>query len=181
VNAKTFELATRTIRGHDAIEEYLTCSLWPLRATWDLGEVEKEEAPLSKVTIPLPRVLAMKGSQELDSDFVTRIAAAANRLIGNYSAMEHRICLGQPCLGGGWRQVSTPTGASERLPRKQKTAQASEAETALGKAKSVKSRRTSDLKKFSAKEMQTCSSGLSVAKKVSAATTSASKGGIECP
>jgi hypothetical protein len=95
VNAESFELATGTIGGRDAVEEYLACSLWPLSATWDLDEVKKAEAPLSKVTVPLPKVLAAKGSQESDRDFVTRIATAAYRLVGNYSAMAHRICLGQ--------------------------------------------------------------------------------------
>jgi hypothetical protein len=97
VNARAFELAIRTIGGRDAVEEYLACGagVWPLGATWDLGEVETAEAPLSKVTVPLPKVSAMKGSKNSDRDFVARIATAANKLVGCYGATEHRICLGQ--------------------------------------------------------------------------------------
>jgi hypothetical protein len=37
LSATTFELATKTIGGHDAVEEYLVCNILPLNDTWDLA------------------------------------------------------------------------------------------------------------------------------------------------
>jgi hypothetical protein len=55
------------------------------------------EAPLSKVTVPMPKVAAAIDEQETSGAFETRIAAATNRLVGNYDPTEHRACVGQYC------------------------------------------------------------------------------------
>jgi hypothetical protein len=52
MNDRAFILETTTIGGCDVVEEYLGCGVWPLSATWDLGEVEEAEAPLSKALVP---------------------------------------------------------------------------------------------------------------------------------
>jgi hypothetical protein len=62
MNAEAFELVSKIIGGHDTIEEYLACNICSLSATWDLGDVEKAEAPLSKVIIPLSKASATKAS-----------------------------------------------------------------------------------------------------------------------
>jgi hypothetical protein len=53
------------------------------------------EVPLSKVTVPLPKVPAMKGSNESDRDFVARLATGADRLVGSYGTTGHGACLSQ--------------------------------------------------------------------------------------
>jgi hypothetical protein len=65
MNAEAFELVSRIIGGHDTIEEYLACNICSLSATWDLGDVEKAEAPLSKVIIRLSKASATKASHDL--------------------------------------------------------------------------------------------------------------------
>jgi hypothetical protein len=50
-----FKEVAKIIGGHDAIEEFLTYDIRPLSDDWDL-EVERTEAPLLQVTVPMPKV-----------------------------------------------------------------------------------------------------------------------------
>jgi hypothetical protein len=95
VNDRAFIRVTTNIGGHDVVEEYLVCGVWPLSATWDLSDVEEAEAPLLKVMVPLPKVFAMKGSKEKDHEFVMRVCVGANKLVGSYGLMEHQACMSQ--------------------------------------------------------------------------------------
>jgi hypothetical protein len=45
-------------RGRDAVEEFLACGILPLHDNWSL-EVERAEAPLTEVVVPLPKAPAM--------------------------------------------------------------------------------------------------------------------------
>jgi hypothetical protein len=92
VNAMAFEEGTKIIGGHDVVEEFLACNIVPLSDNWSL-KVERVEAPLSKVIVPLPKAPAMKGERETGVNFVAMIAKAANHLVGNYTSTEHRACL----------------------------------------------------------------------------------------
>jgi hypothetical protein len=83
-NAMAFEEAAKIIGGCNAIEEFLTNDIWPLSDDWDL-EVERTEAPLLKVTVPMPKVAMMIGEQEMGAMFEMRIACTVNCLVGNYS------------------------------------------------------------------------------------------------
>jgi hypothetical protein len=53
------------------------------------------ESPLSKVTVPMPQVTAVIGEKETSAAFETRAVAAANTLVGNYNATEHKSCTTQ--------------------------------------------------------------------------------------
>jgi hypothetical protein len=52
-NVAPFVEATSIIGGHDAVEEFLTCGLWPLSEKFGF-EVETKECPQSKVVVPMP-------------------------------------------------------------------------------------------------------------------------------
>jgi hypothetical protein len=61
-NAMAFKEAAKITEGRDAVEEFLVCGIWPLSDDWDL-EIERMEAPLSKVTLPMPKVAATISEQ----------------------------------------------------------------------------------------------------------------------
>jgi hypothetical protein len=88
-NAMAFEEATKIIGGRNAVEEFLAYDIWPLSDNWDF-EVKRMESPLSKVTMPMPKVTAIIAEQETVASFEVRIASAANQLVGNYGVSKDR-------------------------------------------------------------------------------------------
>jgi hypothetical protein len=80
-----FVRATTAISGRDAVEEFLISKIWPLGT----------EAPMSKVLIPLPNFVIVKPDNEGGEEFVTKVAARANMLVGCYDWNEHQACLAQ--------------------------------------------------------------------------------------
>jgi hypothetical protein len=90
-NVAAFVEVTSIIRSHDAIEEFLTCCLWPLSEKFGF-DVEMKETPLSKVVVPMPRVTIVIGAQEPGDEFEVRIVNVANLLVGNYNVKEHNAC-----------------------------------------------------------------------------------------
>jgi hypothetical protein len=60
VNAMAIEEATKIIRGHDVVEEYLAYGILPLIYNWS-HEIERMDVLLSKLIVPLPKVAAMIG------------------------------------------------------------------------------------------------------------------------
>jgi hypothetical protein len=51
-NFTAFIKVTSLIGGHDAVEEFLACGLWPLGQQFGFL-VETKESPLSKVLVPM--------------------------------------------------------------------------------------------------------------------------------
>jgi hypothetical protein len=49
-----FIKATRIIGGRDAMEEYMACGLFPLSASFSLGEVADREMLVSKLSLHMP-------------------------------------------------------------------------------------------------------------------------------
>jgi hypothetical protein len=90
-NLVAFEEAAAIIGGHNAVEEFLTCDIWPLSDGWEFV-VERMDSPLSKVIVPMPKVTAIIRERETGVPFEARIASAANQLDGNYSLPKHRTC-----------------------------------------------------------------------------------------
>jgi hypothetical protein len=91
-NFAAFAEVTSIIGGHDAMEEFHTCGLWPLSEK--KFNVETNESPLSKDVVPMPQVDIFIGTQESQAEFEARIASAANLLVGNYNVMEHNAYQG---------------------------------------------------------------------------------------
>jgi hypothetical protein len=54
-NVMALTEATTIIGGHDDVEEFLACGVWPLSLGWEF-EVEMKEIPLTKVVVPMPKV-----------------------------------------------------------------------------------------------------------------------------
>jgi hypothetical protein len=61
-----------TNRGYDTVQEFLACGILPLSDNWSL-EVERAEAPLSKVVVPLPKApTKMSERQTLNLKIILR-------------------------------------------------------------------------------------------------------------
>jgi hypothetical protein len=63
-----FMEAVSIIGGHDAMEEFLVCGIWPLSEKCEF-EVDKKEVPLSKVMVPIPKFTPIIGRQESEVAF----------------------------------------------------------------------------------------------------------------
>jgi hypothetical protein len=91
VNVMAFEEAEAIIRGHDVVEAFLSYGIRPLSEGWEF-EVERKESPLSKVIVPMPKVIPAIGEREAGETFEAQIVLAVGQLVGNYSSSEHRTC-----------------------------------------------------------------------------------------
>jgi hypothetical protein len=76
-----FVEVTSIIGGHDAVEDFLSCGLWPLSEKFHF-KVEAKESPLSKVFVLMPHVTPVIGAQEPGAAFEARILNAVNLLVG---------------------------------------------------------------------------------------------------
>jgi hypothetical protein len=56
-NNAAFMRATATIGGRDAVEEYVTCKMYPLAAGFGFDSVTLGTTPVLKVDTPRPRCL----------------------------------------------------------------------------------------------------------------------------
>jgi hypothetical protein len=54
LNDAAFIRATSTVGGHNAIEEYVTCKMYPLDVGFDFKSVPLGMTPISRVETPLP-------------------------------------------------------------------------------------------------------------------------------
>jgi hypothetical protein len=88
VNMAAFAEATSIIRGHDVVEEFLACGIWPLSKSCEF-DVEKKETPLSNVMVPMPKVNPIIAKEESEAAFEARIIATTNLLVDNYCIIEH--------------------------------------------------------------------------------------------
>jgi hypothetical protein len=93
MNVAAFIKAASIIEGHDIVEEFLACNIWPLSESCEF-EVERKETPLSKVMMPMPNVTPTIGKQKSEAAFKAWIVATANLLVGNYCMMELNSCMG---------------------------------------------------------------------------------------
>jgi hypothetical protein len=64
----SFTEVASIIGGHDAVEEFLACGLWPLSEKFGFT-AETKETPLSKVVVLMPQVAPIIGAQELGAAF----------------------------------------------------------------------------------------------------------------
>jgi hypothetical protein len=87
-NFATIIEATSIIGGHNAVEEFLTCGLWPLSEKFGF-KVEMKESPLSKVVVPMPQVETIIGTEEPGAEFEVCIVNAVDLLVGSYNVAEH--------------------------------------------------------------------------------------------
>jgi hypothetical protein len=88
-NFMAFVEVTSLIRGHNVVEEFLPCGLWPLGEQFCF-RVQMKESPLSKVMVSKPQITAAIGERESEAKFVARIKKSMNLLDGKYNIAEHK-------------------------------------------------------------------------------------------
>jgi hypothetical protein len=96
-----FIKATRSIGSSDAIEEYMACKLFPLLASFGLGEIADGEMPMSKLSLPLLEFPAARLPSEMNDIFWVRVEQAAVNVVGRYARGEHDACIAV-VLNNGW-------------------------------------------------------------------------------
>jgi hypothetical protein len=64
-----FIKATGAIGGHDAMEEYLACGLYPLSTGLNLREVADSIMQVSKLKVPLPKFCVVCSDKEDNAKF----------------------------------------------------------------------------------------------------------------
>jgi hypothetical protein len=88
-----FVKATRSIGGRDAIEEYMACRLFPLVASFGLGEIADGETPVSKILLPLSEFPVARLPDETNDHFCTWVELAVENVVGRYARGEHDACI----------------------------------------------------------------------------------------
>jgi hypothetical protein len=93
MNVIAFAEVASIIGGHDAVEEFLACDMWPFSEQFGF-KVDTKETPLSKVIVPMLKVTPTIDAQESEATFEKRFMNAASFLVGNYNIAEHNTYKG---------------------------------------------------------------------------------------
>jgi hypothetical protein len=73
-----FVKVTRTISGWDVVEEYMSCTLFPLSANFNLGEIAKGETLVSKLSVPLSEFPVARHPEETNDGQVNIVFEQAS-------------------------------------------------------------------------------------------------------
>jgi hypothetical protein len=96
-----FIWATATIRGHDAIEEYVACKIYPLGASFGFEGAPLGTTPMLKVETPL-LLLAMGTITVKHADhFLAEVEIEVERVLGSFGLGEYDALLVANILNGG--------------------------------------------------------------------------------
>jgi hypothetical protein len=77
-----FIMTTRSIGIRDAVEEYMAYGLFPLLASFGLGEIEDGEMPVSKINWPMTEFPIARLSDETNDHFHASVELAAENIVG---------------------------------------------------------------------------------------------------
>jgi hypothetical protein len=95
-----FIRATKFIGGRDAVEEFLACSVYLLAAGVGFNRVMVGVTLVSKLKLPLLKLVAVRKDDENDVQFLVRIELDAEGAMGSYTRPEHDACIASLCNGG---------------------------------------------------------------------------------
>jgi hypothetical protein len=79
----TFVLASKCIGGRDAMEEFVSCGVWPLAAGINFEHVKVGVTPVSKLKVPLPGFPLSCEDGEDDIKFLARVEQEARVIMGS--------------------------------------------------------------------------------------------------
>jgi hypothetical protein len=146
-----FVSATKFIRGQDAMEEFLSCGVYPLATGVRFKRVMVGLTSVSKLKIILPKFVAAHKDDEDDVMFLARVELDAEGIVGSYTHPEHDACIVGLCNGGRLNRVFELTGVAygpRSVPRSNAFTEASMKRKAEAAGKtSVKRPRASGKKK----------------------------------
>jgi hypothetical protein len=72
-----FVKAARIIGSQDVVEEYMACGIFPLSASFGLGEDVDGETPVSKLSAPMPDFWVARLAEKTNDGFRARVELAA--------------------------------------------------------------------------------------------------------
>jgi hypothetical protein len=77
-----FIWASRNIGGRDALEEFVSCGIWPLAGDVSFKHVKVGLTPVSKLKVPLPIFpLSHEDEEEDDARFLARVEQEARNKV----------------------------------------------------------------------------------------------------
>jgi hypothetical protein len=88
-----FIWASQNIGGRDAVEEFVSCGVWPLCAGIDFEQVKVDLTPVSQLKVPLPHFPLRHENEEGDLQFMARVEQGTRNIVGGYTCMEHEACI----------------------------------------------------------------------------------------
>jgi hypothetical protein len=88
-NVAAFVWATATIRGYNAVEEYIACKVYPLAASFIFESVPLGMTPTLKVEVPLPLFVVESVSLEHANHVLAEVEMEAERVLGSFGPKEH--------------------------------------------------------------------------------------------
>jgi hypothetical protein len=101
VNIIAFVQATSTIRGHDAVVEFLACGMYPLASSFGFRDVALGTTVVSKVKTPLPLFPVEAVSVEDAGCFLTKVETDTKNILGSYGPREHDAVMTAILLNSG--------------------------------------------------------------------------------
>jgi hypothetical protein len=106
-----FVKATHFIGGRDIVEEFMAYGLYPLSASFGLGEIVDRETPVSMLHLLLPELPIMRLPNEMNDHFYVRVELTVENIVrgggGGYAHGEHDV-------RASWHDVWSPLGARLR-------------------------------------------------------------------
>jgi hypothetical protein len=90
-------MQTRMIGGHDAVEEFLTCTT----AGSDFEEVSDSGTAMSKVAVSLPKFLVAPIEGKSGSQFLVKVELDAEQILESYDPREHDAYVSVKLPNGG--------------------------------------------------------------------------------
>jgi hypothetical protein len=78
--------AARTSSGHNLVEEFIACRMWPLTHGWDLGIVKPHPMPCLNNQMVLSPAFAIEPRGRDATTFVLEVEAEAVKIVGKYSS-----------------------------------------------------------------------------------------------
>jgi hypothetical protein len=87
-----FVWACKNIRGRGAVEEFVSCGIWPLSVGLDFEHVKVGLIPASQLKVPLPN-FPLSHEGEHDVQLLARVKQEARNIVGSYTHTEHEACI----------------------------------------------------------------------------------------
>jgi hypothetical protein len=93
INDNAFIRPITMIGGHDVVEEFLACEMYPLSASFGFRNVVAGVTVVSRVETPLPifpmETILVEGA----SHFLEMMETNAEKVLGSYGPREHDACM----------------------------------------------------------------------------------------
>jgi hypothetical protein len=130
--------ATTTIRGHDDVEEYVACNVYPLAASFSFESAPLGMTLVPKVETPLPLFAVGTIAAEHADHFLAKVKTKTERVLGSFGPRKYNaLMIANIPNGGHLNHVLEQMGAPY-FPRPQPGSAASQSTNEKWKAEVAK-------------------------------------------